>query len=396
MALRLVALTALSGAICVASCLVEGFVLLEQAGGSGGTSTSTGGAAGATGGGGNPCGHVQVPAPPASSDQGSDMELLVAMRELDLGESRLSDGPLVGFDLDALCTCAGEGASCNRPSWADAVVCDGPEGRDNAAAQLFQAASVFAPQLASSSFTAQIGSGRFSLLFRVRNYNGQPNDEQVTVAFFASPGRDKNTCMPQGQPNWDGSDSWPIASTSLEPPTGQGGAGGGGCGAPGYDFETPRFVDAEAYVSDGVLVAAPDELLFYFTTGNSIAEVHLTAPQLSARIAQGGSGFTLEEGVIAGRWPVEELRLSFVALANGGQRLCTDDAFYGNIRTAVCDHADIASELSGPTTPCDAVSFGIGFRAEPALLGPVWEPPMPMSTCPPGTDPVEDSCASRR
>jgi hypothetical protein len=382
MALRLVSLTMLFGAICVASCVVEGFVLLEQAGGSGGTSASAGGAAGATGGGGNTCGHVQVPAPPASSDPGTDMELLLAMRELDLGESRLSNGPLTGYDLDALCTCAGEGASCNRPSWADAVVCDGPEGRDNAAAQLFQAASVFAPQLASSSFTAQIGSGRFSLLFRVRSYNGQPNDAQVTVALFASPGRDKDGCTPQGQPNWEGNDTWPIASTSLQPPNmGQGGAGGGGCGAPGYDFET---------------LATPDELLFYVTTGNSIAEVHLTAPQVSARIAQGAGGFTLEEGVIAGRWPVEELRLSLVALANAGQQLCTDDPFYNNIRTAVCDHADIASELSGPTTPCDAVSFGITFRAEPALLGPVWEPPMPMSTCPPGTDPVEDSCASRR
>jgi hypothetical protein len=299
----------------------------------------------------------------------------------------------VGYDLDALCSCREDGPSCNPPAYADADTCDGPDGRDNAAAQLWEASSLFLPELASTAMTAEIAAGHFSLLMRVRNYNGAPNDDRVEVAFFASPGRDEDPCLsvPPPPPTWNGNDSWPIASTSLEPSMGA----GGGCSAPGYDLEAPRHLDEDAYVNGGVLVATLDDLAFFIRNGNGLAEVHLVAATMSGRLEQGVNGWVLEDGVLSGRWPLEELRRAFVALAPAGSSLCTDSSLYKNLRNAVCSYPDIGSMLSGPTTPCDAVSFGLSFRAAPALLGSVLEHVATPSMCPPETDPAADSCESR-
>jgi D-alanyl-D-alanine endopeptidase (penicillin-binding protein 7) len=57
------------------------------------------------------------------------------MRAIDLGETRLRQGPLVGFDLDSVCSCCGEGPSCKEPDDTQVNRCDGPCGRDNAAAR---------------------------------------------------------------------------------------------------------------------------------------------------------------------------------------------------------------------------------------------------------------------
>ena len=66
---------------------------------------------------------------------------------------------------------------------------------------------------------------------------------------------------------WDGTDRWPIGSSSLIAMGGAGGAGGGGgsgapggaggcdASAPGYDVDSPAFVSSTGYVADGVLVA---------------------------------------------------------------------------------------------------------------------------------------------
>jgi len=375
-----------------ASCAVEGFVLLDGAAGAGGTGGggSVGGSAGAAGG---ICGHVQAPPPPATSDAGNDVEIVLAMRDFDIGETALENGPLVGYDLDALCSCRGDGPSCNPPPYAEADTCDGPSGRDNAAAGLWEASSVFVPELASTAMTAEITAGHFTLLMRIRNYNGQPNDERVEVAFFASPGRDNDPCLtvPPAPPTWNGNDSWPVASTSLTPNMGA----GGGCSAPGFDLEAPRYIDPDAYVTGGTLVATLDDLAFLIRNEDTLAEIHLKVASITGRLEQAASGWLLEEGVVAGRWPVEELRLAFVALAANGVSLCSDSPLYENLRNAVCNYPDIASALSGPTTPCDAVSFGLSFAAAPALLGSIWEHVTPPSMCAPGTDPAADSCESR-
>ena len=142
---RAIAVVSLLGAAggLVVSCFVSGFVRVEgePAGGGGAVDAgedASGGAGGELG-----CVHATWPSPPASADPGANTEdFVVAVRSVDFGEREVAEGSLIGYDLDNRCTCQGEGPSCNEPEWATADHCDGPEGRDNAVAQIFAS---FAP-----------------------------------------------------------------------------------------------------------------------------------------------------------------------------------------------------------------------------------------------------------
>ncbi|MBW2526133.1 MAG: hypothetical protein JRI23_18270, partial [Deltaproteobacteria bacterium] len=162
------AAAALVGTASGSSCFVEGFVLVEAAGGAtatGGTSGS-GGAVGGAGGG--VCSHATWPSPPASADPGTnDVDFVVAARSIDFGEADLSQGATVGYDLDNHCTCQGEGDSCREPEWAVANHCDGPAGRDNAIAELFHDLATFDESFSSVTATERAERGNGTILVRV-------------------------------------------------------------------------------------------------------------------------------------------------------------------------------------------------------------------------------------
>src|ERR1700753_4212501 len=77
------------------------------------------------------CRDPGYPAPPRARKMGGSIEFVVAERTRDAGDARGPGGPTyltTGFNLDRTCTGALEGQSCERPSWATAVVDDGPRG----------------------------------------------------------------------------------------------------------------------------------------------------------------------------------------------------------------------------------------------------------------------------
>lgn len=405
---RYVALVAgASATIALASsCFIEGFVLVETTpiqpgdGGVGGAEADADGDADPT------CGHATWPSPPEDADPGSDtVDVVLAVSGIDFGESA-TDGTVIGYDLDNYCTCQGEGPSCNEPEWATADHCDGPAGRDNAWASIFAAAIMFEPSLSSEAISAEVQQGGFTMLVRVHRYNGMPNDDSVTVAIYASPGLDTDPCQPpDSMPAWDGDDRWPVVYSSFAGSGGGAGVGGGGGGVPidcssganvppGYDFDQPRFVDPQAYVTDSVVVAnLPDvEMILAADSGSN---VKLTAGFLTGRLEEGsGVGeWILRDGLLVGRWQVNDVFRSLGAMVTGGgDTVCTDDTIYPLIKSAVCKFPDIASTLGGPTTPCDAISFAMGFEAEPARFGSVYFPSAPVAPCPPETDPANDTC----
>jgi hypothetical protein len=100
----------------------------------------------------------------------------------------------------------------------------------------------------------------------------------------------------------------------------------------------------------------------------------------------------LHEGVLAGRWKVADFFAMLGSLVADDQALCTDNLVYAMVKNTLCEYPDVASGQVGPTTPCDALSLGMGFEAEPARLGPVWWPPSDLAPCPPATDPANDHC----
>jgi hypothetical protein len=187
-----------------------------------------------------------------------------------------------------------------------------------------------------------------------------------------------------------------------------GGAGGGGVGGgppadcsggfsvpAGYSFDEPRFVDVQGYVTNSVFVANLPDVELVMLGDDSGSNVKLTAGFMTGRLEQDGTTgrWAMHEGLLVGRWRVADVFRSLsVMVTGGGYPICTDHTIYGLVKSAVCKFPDIASTLGGPTTPCDAISFTMGFEAQEAQFGSVYVPVGEPEPCPPDTDPSNDTC----
>jgi len=399
----------LVGMAAGSSCFIDGFVLVEQAGGEAPTPTgATGGGGQGGAGGAGVCSHATWPAPPDAADPGTDtVDFVVVARSIDFGEEDVTNGATVGYDLDNHCTCQGEDASCREPAWAAADHCDGPAGRDNAVAELFHDLATFDDNFTSALATDRAERGGGSILIRVRSYNGQANDDRVTVSIHPSRGRDEEPCLTGSyEPLWDGTDMWPINANSLnvEPGTGgaagagTGGAGGAGggttavCGDNGYDPDDARYVDDNAYVSDWELVANLPQVALEFVSGDDAVPLLLTAGFVTGRIESQDSHWYLRDSLVVGRWKLTDFFRLIGRIRNNDEPLCTDNPIYPLLKSAACQFPDIAAELSGPTTPCDAMSLGMAIQGYPAVLGSVLPTVHPVSLCTPDVDPQFDTC----
>ncbi|MBM4373714.1 MAG: hypothetical protein FJ095_01425 [Deltaproteobacteria bacterium] len=398
------------GAVAYVGCALPEATLVDRpslagTGGVGGTGGAggAGGVGGQGGTGGGSCVSARWPGAPAADDPsiGSDLDLVFAVRTIDIGESQTdlnSVGPKVGYDLDGVCTGLGDPSSCLVPSGADpGDYKDGPGGIDNRTAKLFASAKTFNASFSSQNFSEGANDGSWSLLVRVSKYNGTKNDGKVTVALYPSPGIGDEACAPDDtKPLWNGSDAWPVDANALgKSNSGPGSDGGMGVcskGVPGYSYDAPKYVDTNAYVADGIFVANLPGAALTVSNFKAGTLVKLTAGFITGTIVVGPNGYRISEGVFTGRWTATDMFLAFSTGLSEGQALCTTNPVYQLIRTAVCSARDIAGSLGGPTTPCDAVSFALRFEAEPAKLGAVLEVPLPMSGCTKDTNPAFDMC----
>lgn len=365
--------------------------------------SGTGGAGGSAGTGGMECESQRWPTPPAANDpaMGADLDLVFAMRSIDIGEGQAdlnSVGPKTGYDLDGVCTGLGDPSSCIVPSGAEpGSDKDGPGGVDNRTAKLFASAKTFNSSISSANFSQGANDGSWSLLIRIFGYNGTKNDTKVTVALYPSPGIGEEECAPDDtKPLWNGSDAWPIDANALGKATnGPGTDGGMGVcskGAPGYSYDEPKFIDENAYVSDGTFVANLPESALTVSNFKSGTLVKLTAGFITGKIVEMAGGRRVTGGVFTGRWKATDMFLAFSTGLSEGAALCTTNPVYQLLKSAICGARDITGSLAGPTTPCDAVSFALAYEAEPAKLGAVLEVPLPMSGCTKETNPVFDTC----
>lgn len=322
------------------------------------------------------CMRTTYPPPPDPGDGVSVDPIVVALRSIYMGDGA---DPLPGFDLDFTCTCfEGAGETCttkNAKPQCDGEG-DGQGGVDNAAALLFQ---LVVDNLGSGYFGSKYYSesaelGGWSLLIRLSDYNGAPNDPAVTVSLFVSPGLEAGMV-----PVWDGTDAWPISADSV---------------GPAGDVSDPLYVSNGGYVAGGVLVATLPSATIRFSGGASTISVRLRGGVLSGRLVFDAAGARLTEGVLAGRWSEEDVFASLSTFrGQGGLLICTNSLYYQPVKSRVCSARDILTDAILPaSTPCDALSIGIGFEADPAQLGPVVPAAEPTPGCPPESDPVNDFC----
>lgn len=320
---------------------------------------------------------------------GGGIEFVAALRSIDYGVGRDAGVPRdFGFDLDNRCTCPADdgGASC-RP-FADAEpMCDFDNGRDNTAAVILDAFTKFSDSFNQTAVNESLANGFYGLLVRVRRYNGTPNDPNVEVAIFNSPGHDgvQDGGVPT-KPRNDGTDRWTVDPGSLK----------GGIGPP----YTPVYVDPNAYVANNRLVATLDFPITF--AGQPLEKVTALTVDLKGSVVVGtlvreGDGYRIDDGRLGGRWPTARLLTSLEVLPDpanldAGAGLCGDSGTYAFIKGLVCDRQDIVTDLRQDNTsaPCDAVSLSVAFTAGPARLGDVVAPPTAPRLCGPTWS---DDCA---
>jgi len=322
------------------------------------------------------CSHEVPPTRPGGSATGGSMVITTAVRSVDLGEASTMEDP-VGLDLDKTCTCIPDEDSC-RSEYSSEDHCDDSNGVDNAGAKLFKSLlAIGAEGMGSTYYTKMAEQGEWGLLLTISDYNGEANDELITVSLYPSNG----TAADGSQPAWNGQDAWPVTSSGL---------------VDNASIDQPLYIDVNAYVANNVLVAQFPELRFRFSGPNSnlSANVKDTTVMGLLELVADGLGVRVTRGVMAGHWRIEDVFGMLGTLVANGQKLCNDGGLiYEQTKGVICDFVDIAHEPPAEgEVLCNALSFGLGFETFPAKLGPVVPPKPEASLCPDGQSPATDVC----
>ena len=384
------AISSVVSASLLAGCFVAGFEVSDSSG-PGSTSSSTGTGAGGAGGAEPICPSTRWPASTPGAPGGDGSELFFALREIDFGETTLSKRP--GFDLDGVCSCcegcAGEscipGEAMPSARSCDAVGGEPNGGVDNAFAVLVQALSDYVSgEFGSVGASEQAESGVWSVLVRVSDYNLGPFDDKVTVAVYTTDGlvdADGMGGAGPGLPAWLGEDDWTVRAEALQ------------SGATTVD--SPTILSTNAYVADGRLVGIFD--------GESGGLKLNVASQLDVNLGyaiftadlQCEGGCRLRNGVLGGMWSIEDAFAAIGAVTvnvGGSFSVCKGSPVYSIVKKSICDARDALIGTPKPV-PCNAISFGLGFNADPIKKPTtISNNPGGGSQCTEATNPAGDTC----
>ena len=295
----------------------------------------------------------------------------------------------LGFDLDGLCTGSetcpedpGLNFACKTQG---AVPPDGRYCRDNSFGKLEgEAVGLGGGKdfgLSNDGFNCALCRGDYNFLIKISDYNGQANDSNVRIDLYPSPGIETkpgwacnlNTAEGAWKANecWTADSKWTIQTKSFE----------GSIPATG-DRPAAVLNDPSAYVRDGYVVGQlPADALFWFP-GESAARafpLKIQAGVFTGRIEQQDGAWAIEDGTIAGRSKVTDMVDSFQQIG-----VCDGHPLFSGINLFLTTGADVLANGSvSPEANCDALSIGIGFRAEQASFSRTPVDVTPLPGCPP-------------
>ena len=388
--------------LSVGACSVYDKSLLSGGPGGGkGGNGNAGGQSGASNGGTDAsftCGHATVPTPPPPSSvvtPGGDIEFVSVMSKIDLGDSpndpnrQMLDWHYLdlGFDLDGICTRRlsdlKTGQECLVPSYASGMP-DGVDGQDNAVGRVVQFTRNAIPNFSSDSYSQQLRNGVTNMILHATNYNGEANDDQVTVETLVSAPFDSPPRAPGTAPNWDGNDVWPVAADSYD---GSGNA---------------LFFDPSSYVVHGKLVVTLKDADLRLLVGvTTVSTVRLDLSLHGAFIvcdllptSRGHWLWTVKNCALGARLAANDLvhQLAQFPDPSDGEPLCEKSSSYPSFKDAICGLVDVSADGVTTTAACDSLSMGLTFDAEPAILGDQFDIVPPVEHCAVGAKPSEDSC----
>lgn len=300
------------------------------------------------------CDSKLPPGRPDVPDDKVASELTVVLDHFDVGIAR--DGgaaTAVGFDLDRTCTETPETVSCApgqtlTASEFNASVKDKERGVDNGAFALLQLLSFVYAEFSAAAIERALVDGMFGFLVDIEGYDGKADDSRVGVAFRPTIGLDKGG----GKPKFDGTDEWDVDKEFANR----------------HEFFGSTFVDVDAYVRDGVLYASFPNLILPVqrSQNGNVLRIILQDVVFSAKIVKVAANRTeLQEGVLAGKWPVAEAIGQVRRFAFDGDQeipLCSQPEFDPQFRARVCAARDIRLGVGAkPSDPCDALSVGFAF-----------------------------------
>jgi hypothetical protein len=334
--------------------------------------------------------------PPSSTSSSSDeIEAVFAFRNVSLDQSG-DRWRRFGLDLDGM----------NTTSISDAAECvaangnpplDGHKGIDNAFGQYVLPTVVSLISCLEDNIALNQGCGRGTVLLRLRDWNGTPNDARVDVSVVAAvDGTSLDDVSgvewggPMGselvlsgeqekapEPAWDGEDYFFVDPSSLI-------AG---------NLDRPEVRKADAYISQGRVVLPLDTAAtFVFLTGPGSFSITLNG-YLLADISEDGQ--MLEKGMIAGRFPAGELVATLKPLG-----IC-NESFRGSIVGLLTDNLDVRidPDVGSPDDECTATGVAFTFQGIRARIAervaPVELPiPDPCATVgqEAGPEPAFDRC----
>jgi hypothetical protein len=364
-------------AACAYACSIYDTSLLLPGPG-GDTDAEVDGAPGDGGAEGDPCDHARPPAHPSGADKPDGVDFVVAARTLDFGLAVDAGAPPpMGLDLDGVCTCPPPESCLGRV--ANATHCDEDGGRDNGTGALLRSfAQISDGIINQESVNKRLERGDYSMLFRVRHYNGQADDPAVEVSTFLSNGVEQPSPDAGVVPKWDGTDRFTIDTGSVF-----GGSGDGGV--------IPNYVDTKAYVAGSVLVTTIDQVpLFLGSSGLGFFTMRLTNVTFVLRLVPEGATFRVSEGVAAGRWRTKELLaiMGSVPAPFGPGYICPGTQLYDDAKQLICKNADIAADPKNDRAgmPCEALSIGFLLTASPVVMGSLTANATSASNCDAGAD----------
>jgi hypothetical protein len=279
----------------------------------------------------------------------------------------------LGYDLDDTCTgsdtCEGNDSPPSCQPTVPQLSTDGHYCRDNTFGRL-EYASALIPELAKKyglsddAFNCALCVGDYNFVIKISGYNGTPDDDDLRIDLYPSPGLEKVLPWDCSRPDWvthpcfTTDQQWTIQDDVVTEPRG------------GPDLPDSKLAVLHAYVKEGYLVGElPGDTLFWFPGYNALVvafPLKFKVATVSGKLARGPDGvWRLSDGIIGGRATSDDLIHGFRLMG-----FCETDTNYPVMTDFVHKNLDvIADGRKDSTVTCDGMSVGLAFQVLEAVPG---------------------------
>jgi len=320
----------------------------------------------------NPTGPgVRPPEAVDGAPTGDGSGFTYAVSKLYLGDTNRDGSPSTtawqsyGYDIDGQQTIDDFSNHCTPKAGANPakVFPDGKDGIDNSFGRTIL--GIITPLVADPSATVneQIEEGGFTIIMSLDTLGDGPN--YAGIPAFLNIGADLGE-----SPRFDGTDEWPIYQELLSNPA---------------DPKSTQLSFPDSYVNDGTWVSGtPGKLDLALSIAGFNLTLNIENAVITMDLDDPRSGGATN-GVISGYIQVEPFLGELEKIAGAfDENLCS-----GSTLEAIKDEIRKAADMPLGGTQgggeCEAISIGLGFDAEPVILGDIEDEQ------PPADDPCNPS-----